>query len=256
MKIFLKKNKNKIPNNQTTDIYSQALELLKERKEIKVSLLQRTFNIKFVEATSIIDRMLKENVIYEDPNQSTNYLIKKNYLDLIDVDNISENKLNEVVNQAFATSHLMDENRNQILTDGRTLEQTIKDSYKKAILAQQKSKNPKFHRTVREKELSFDFYQKNQEKLKAMEEQIYDLDEKVIKMKKNKKYADQYSKEEIKDICKKEIEAYHVLRKFCYSSGQGGIIYFQEMWEYCHYDWNDCFPFIQKTQDYYNSLLK
>lgn len=256
MNLFFKKNKNEKINNKSIDTYSQALELLKERKEVRVSSLQRLLNIKFVEATSIINRMLEENIIYEDPDKISNYLIKKNYNDLIDVDSIPESKLDEIANQAFATSHLINEDRNQILVDGRTLEQTLKDGYKGAILSQQKSKNPKFHRTPREKDLSFDFYQKNQEMLKEIEEQIYDLDEKIVKIKKNKKYANQYSEEEIKNICKKEIDMYQSLKRFCYSSGQGGIIYFQDMWEYCHYNWDDCFPFIQKTQDYYNSLLK
>lgn len=256
MNFFFKKNKKEESNNKSEDIYSQALQLLKERKEVKVSLLQRMLNIKFVEATAIINRMLEEDMIYEDPNQIANYLIKKNYIDSIDVDSISESKLDEIANQAFTMSHLMNEDRNQVLADGRTLEQTIKDGYKDAILSQQKSKNPKFHRTPREKDLSFEFYQKNQEMLKVIEEQIYDLDEEVVKIKNNKKYANQYSEEEIKDICKKEIDTYQSLKRFCYSSGKGGIIYFQDMWEYCHYDWDDCFSFIKKTQDYYYSLFK
>lgn len=183
-------------------------------------------------------------------------MIKKKDIKSIKVNKINEDRLNEIANIAFSTDYLKNEKRDLILEDGRTLEQTIKDSYINCIKAQQDSFNPKFHRTLKEKDLSFDFLQKYKLIINKMEEIIYNYDEEVVKIKKSKKYASNFSKKEIKEICIKEIKAYNQLRDFCYTKGAGGKLYFQDMWEYCHYNWDDCFEFIETTKKYLLEIEK
>lgn len=180
---------------------------------------------------------------------------KKNYIDSIDVNKISKTKLQEISDSAFGEgSHLKNKDCNHILADGRTVEQAVKDSYIKAIKAQQDSPNSKFHRTPLEEDLSFEFSQKNKEALKKMEDIIYDLDEEVVKIRKSKKYASKYSLDEIINICEKEISVYNNLKEFCYSKGKAGKLYFQDMWEFCYYNWDDCFPFIRNTLNYLEKI--
>jgi len=181
---------------------------------------------------------------------------KSNFIESIDVNKMPKKKLDEIANIAFNSEDLINEDRNNIMADGRTLEQTIKDSYKNAIKSEQESSNPKFHRTPKEQQLSFDFFEQHATNLKKMEEIIYDYDEEVVKLKKSKNYASKFSKEHIVEICNKEIDAYNTLKRFCYDKGKSGELYFQNMWEYCHYDWNDCFEFIELTRKYLYSLTE
>lgn len=247
-----KKIEKNIPQYKNVDLYKEIVDYTLENREVSISLLQRKFKLKFLDAESYIRRMEEEKIVVRE--KTGLYTINKNYTDLIDVDNLSEEFLQEITDKTFQVDHLKNEDREQILADDRTLEQTIKDSYKNAIRGQQQSKNPKFHRTHHEQDLSFQFYQSNLEKLKIYEKKIYDLDEEVEKQRKNKKDKPNLTKEEILDLCQREFDAYNDLRKYCYSKGKGGMLYFQNTWEYCHYNWDDCFPFIQKSIDYYNKV--
>jgi hypothetical protein len=181
---------------------------------------------------------------------------KKNYIESIDINKIPEKELKRISDIAFSSGDLLNEDKKQILEDGRTLEQTITDSYKNAIKNEQASHNPKFHRTPEEQDLSFSFSEQYASKLKEMEETIYDCDEEVVKLKKSKKYASKFSREYVIEKCNKEIDAYNELKKFCYEKGKSGQLYFQDMWEYCHYNWNECFEFIESTKKYLDRLIK
>lgn len=178
-----------------------------------------------------------------------------NYIESIDINKIPEEYLNKIADITFSDDSMKNEDRNRILEDGRTLEQTIKDGYKNSIKSQQNSSNPKFHRTAKEDELSFTFSERYSEILQQMEEIIYNYDDEIVKLKKSKKYASTFSLEEIIEKCNKEIVAYYELKKFCYDKGKGGQLYFQNMWEYCHYNWNECFEFISSTKKYLDELV-
>lgn len=165
-------------------------------------------------------------------------LVKKNKISNFD---------NQLVVSALKANKLKQSERYKVLSDGRTLEQTIIEGYYSQIERQKNSKNPKFHRTEKEEELSFSFSQKYDDKLKPYEEKIYDADESLKKYSKRK----DFTKEEkvfIEKQCNEEIIAYKKLKEFCYKT-KGGRIYFQDMWEYCHYEVEDCFEFIKPALD-------
>lgn len=90
------------------------------------------------------------------------------------------------------------------------------------------SPNPKFHRSEREEKLKHDFfckyYQQNS-KLDSLEDRLLEL--RSIAMK---------EKNRDKKIIKlnEALECYDKIRKFCDSEGEGGKLYFEDMWEHCH----------------------
>lgn len=172
--------------------------------------------------------MLKDNIIYPSIDKIGNYYLKQNYIDVINKEKIKEEKLQEIADIAFESEYLKNEKRDKILEGGKTLEQTIKDSYKNALLAEQNSTNPKFHRTSHQKELSFKFKEEHKIKIEEMENKIYDLDELIVEIKKSSKSKNKYSKETTMHICEEEIKAYNELKDFCYKHGEGGMIYFQD----------------------------
>jgi len=45
-------------------------------------------------------------------------------------------------------------------------------------------------------------------------------------------------------LCEDAITAFKSFRSFCYKAGQGGRIYFQDMWEHCHNSRNPDFSYI------------
>lgn len=250
---FRKKENTNIDHN---NLYNNVVDFVKEKGSIRVGVLQRYFNLKFNDAVAIIDKMLEDDFIYRPDENIGIYYLKQNYIDSINMNDISDAKLQEVSNLAFESDHLKNEDKNMVLASGKTLEETIKDSYKNAILSEKNSPNPKFHRTPHEQELSFKFSQKYRTVLDEKEAMIYDLDEEITQIRKQPKKFKNYSKDKIINLCEREIEAYNALKEFCYNSGEGGALYFQNMWEYCHHDWNDCFPFIKNTLKYYEELKK
>lgn len=108
-----------------------------------------------------------------------------------------------------------------------------------AIEAERTSPNPKYHRTLEEQKLSSQFSLKNFDCLREKEHKMLDFNIKA--------------RDTITDIdetisnCQKAIKAFYDLKKFCYKT-DGGVIYFQNMWEYCHNSQNPCFCFIEETE--------
>ncbi len=101
------------------------------------------------------------------------------------------------------------------------------------------SLNPKWHRTKEEKKLSTQFSWNNKEYLREKESEMLDFNVKAH--------------ETITDIdetisnCKKTIEVFYDLKKFCYQT-EAGKIYFQDMWEYCFNSQNPCFCIIEYAE--------
>ncbi len=108
-----------------------------------------------------------------------------------------------------------------------------------AIEQEKTSPNPKYHRTYEEKQLRSQFSEENFDYLRKKTNEITDLSIKA--------------NETITDIdttisdCNKAIKVFYDLKNFCYQT-EGGKIYFQNMWEYCHNSQNPCFCFIEKTE--------
>lgn len=107
-----------------------------------------------------------------------------------------------------------------------------------AKIIEKNSPNPKFHRTEREEDLAFNFSQKYHSEVSQFDDSIY---ESVSKIK-----TCQTTEDKIKQ-CELAISTYERARKFCYSKGKGGKLYFDDMWEHCHNSKNPCFSFIEKT---------
>lgn len=115
----------------------------------------------------------------------------------------------------------------------------IQVGYEKAISTEQNNSNPKFHRTEREENLSFNFMMKYgshvdtlTEKFETAYRNAYktnDLDEKI-------------------SLLSESIKAFEKAKKFCYSKGKGGTVYFQDMWEHLHNSQNKCFSYLDNIE--------
>jgi hydroxymethylpyrimidine pyrophosphatase-like HAD family hydrolase len=124
-------------------------------------------------------------------------------------------------------------NKTSVLTKNQTLNL-------KAIDEENKTLNPKFHRSAHEENLAFKFSQKYSSELSSLEKNIYNEVSKIKLIKSNKEKIDQ---------CQKAIAVYEDAKKFCYKKGKGGELYFNDMWEHCHNSKKECFSYIQNTKD-------
>lgn len=96
------------------------------------------------------------------------------------------------------------------------------------------SSNPKWHRTSKEKDESFKFSFDNRSKISKYETDIYND---------GRPYDNTLSIDERIEACGSSIRAFYILKDFCYQTN-GGKIYFQDMWEYCHNSREECFSFV------------
>ena len=126
---------------------------------------------------------------------------------------------------------------------------------KRTLIEEQQSRNPKFHRTEKEDELSFNFSQKHTNKLAKLEDELYDAADSIGKI--TKKWIKSSTKIDIQQAinrCDIASSKYENLKQFCYKKSKGGMIYFQDMWEYCHNSKNPCFSYIDSTIELKNQL--
>ncbi len=115
-------------------------------------------------------------------------------------------------------------------TDGKPItdeevHKLIQIGYESAQQAEKISTNPKFHRTDREEDLSFNFQMKYDDEINNLTEKFESL------------YDDAYKTNDLTEritLLNEAITAYEKAKKFCYSKGKGGTIYFQDMWEYLY----------------------
>lgn len=121
--------------------------------------------------------------------------------------------------------------------EGSDWEDFCEISADKAINERKNSNNPKFHRSDHEKKLRNEFSQKYYSIIQDYENKIYISDK------------TDYNK------LKSNLVAYDEFEKFCYSNGDGGKIYFQDMWEFCHNSKNDCFSYKEIILKYIQNFL-
>ena len=107
------------------------------------------------------------------------------------------------------------------------------------------SSNPKFHRTKAEKHMSTEFLLQYAAKIKEFEDNIYC----------SKAYDKTQSITERIRACDKSIQSFYDFKNFCYSY-DGGVIYFQDHWEYCHNSHNECFSFVENLKKQKEKLQK
>lgn len=107
----------------------------------------------------------------------------------------------------------------------------------KSIKKIKNSNNPKFHRSDQERKLRSEFHRKHYSIIEDFENRIYISDK------------DDYKK--LKD----NLIAYDEFKKYCYSNGDGGKLYFQDMWEYCHNSKKECFSHKETILEYMQNYL-
>lgn len=126
------------------------------------------------------------------------------------------------------------------LPDGRTIKQAQIDAYKNALNYEKTSPNPKFHRTEREAELKDAFLDTFEQTVSLAEEKLYTLSRSILR-------TDDIDTQILKT--KKVIAHYEQFMDFCYSKGEGGKLYFDDMWEHCHNSKKPNFRYIQSYRD-------
>lgn len=134
-----------------------------------------------------------------------------------------------------------------ILPTGRTFKEQKEYDLQNVSAAEKSSINPKFQRTEKEEDLSFNFSQKWSSAIQKYKDAIYNETAKVGTLEKVDKNIEQ---------CQKAINAFESFRNYCHKKSKGGQIYFDDMWEYCHNSKNPCFNYIQSTKDYLKELTE
>lgn len=137
------------------------------------------------------------------------------------------------------TANIKNNHTTQPQQENQEKEIPIYDKY------QRNGNNPKFHRTDFEKKMSMEFWLQNASAIKRYENEIYC----------SKSYDKTKNFIERIHACDKAIQSFYDFQKFCYSS-EGGTIYFQDHWEYCHNSHNECFSFVETLERQKKKLQK
>lgn len=148
----------------------------------------------------------------------------------------------------------------QYIKDGNTISHTdgspitdeeipylIQLGYEEALRAEKESDNPKFHRTEREEELSFNFMMKHESELCPLVDQFEYL------------YRAAYKTDDLSqriELLEHALTAFEIAKKFAYSKGKGGTIFFQDMYECMHNSRNGCFSYADIIQDCLDSTIQ
>lgn len=129
---------------------------------------------------------------------------------------LKESKVTDKINKIKTRTETSYKNNNSLETNTKKSQEKETD----------KSYNPKFHRTESEKELDFNFFFKYKDEIEKYENLIYAFMESDF----------------IEDTVK-SILAFDDFKKFCFSKGKGGKIYFEDTWLNCHNSHNSCFSY-------------
>lgn len=123
----------------------------------------------------------------------------------------------------------------------------IQLGYEEVLRHEKESDNPKFHRTECEAELSFAFMMKYGKYLSIYIEQFESL------------YHAAYKTDDLSlkiELLKHSLLAFEKAKKFAYSEGKGGTIYFQDMYEHMHNSRNSCFSYADIIQQSLDSAIQ
>jgi hypothetical protein len=120
-----------------------------------------------------------------------------------------------------------EEQLEEILPTGNTRRQQMAIGLQKAMEREKQSPNPVFHRSSHDEDLSYEFSEKYADQISEFERDISPKGCAIDKL-----TLDEID-EQI-DIYTIAIGCFDKLKKFCYSHGKGGQIYFQNMWEHLH----------------------
>lgn len=115
----------------------------------------------------------------------------------------------------------------------------IQMGYENALAEERQSANPKFHRSMREEDLSFNFEMKYAHEVDSLTEAFETL------------YRNAYETDDLSkrvSLLKDAVKAFEKAKRFCYAKGKGGTIYFQDMWEYMHNSRNQCYSYLDNIK--------
>ena len=127
----------------------------------------------------------------------------------------------------------------EILKDKR-----MSDGLKKSLEYEKLSSNPKFHRTEKEEDLSFNFSQKYASIIEKHEKEIY---EKVGVATRSLSFGD-FDIDDMIKLHEEAIRVFYIFRDFCFSKSEGGKIYFEDMWLCCHNSKQHRFSYIDEVE--------
>lgn len=102
-----------------------------------------------------------------------------------------------------------------------------------------KSYNPKFHRTESEKELDFNFFFKYKDEIEKYEDLI-----------------SAFIKSDFIEDTVKSILAFDDFKKFCFSKGKGGKLYFEDTWLNCHNSNNARFSYRDRIVENLDNIYE
>lgn len=130
-------------------------------------------------------------------------------------------------------------------TDGKEISDQeipylIQLGYEHAFQAEANSSNPKFHRTAREDDLSYDFESKYYNEISERTKKFKNL------------YRDSYTEINLSKkilLLEEALIDFDKCKKYCYSKGKGGQIYFQDTYEYLDSSQNPCFSYRDMITD-------
>lgn len=123
----------------------------------------------------------------------------------------------------------------------------IRYGYERAKQEEKASSNPKFHRTVEEHDLIYNFMEKHGaksaqmcdsfESLNQMSFKASDIDEKILYL-------------------QKAIQAFEEAKTWHYNYSKGGKLYFQDFWEHLHNSRHECFSWVDSVQNNLDALIQ
>lgn len=147
--------------------------------------------------------------------------------------------------QVSSTNRSIDHTDGQHISGGE-IPYLIQPGYEHALQEERNSKNPKFHRSLHEEDLSFDFATK-------YENQVIIYTDKFETLYNNAQFTNNLDQKI--SLLKQAVKAFKKAKKFCYSKGKGGKIYFQDMWEYLHNSQKDCYSYLDLIQNSLNEAI-
>lgn len=127
-------------------------------------------------------------------------------------------------------------------------DEKLANGLKKSFEYEKQSSNPKFHRTERDEDLSFNFSQKYASIISKYEEEIYD---KVRLAARSIRFGN-FDIDEMIKLHEDAVKCFYEFQDFCFNKSKGGKIYFEDMWLYCHNSTQDKFSYITNCE---NELL-
>lgn len=116
----------------------------------------------------------------------------------------------------------------------------IQLGYEHALQAESNSSNPKFHRTAREDDLLYNFESKYYNEISKRTKKFKDL------------YRDSYAEKNLSKkilLLEEALIEFDECKKYFYSKGKGGQIYFQDTYEYLDSSQNPCFSYRDMITD-------